>query len=673
MRLKNIFKQLMIIALLIFSGFTIINAQNIPPQGFNYQAVARETNGNLLINQNLIVRISILNSNPTLIWQESHSVVTNDYGLFTLVIGAGVTTGFGTASSFSGIDWSVNEYFVKVEVDFYNGLYGLLDMGTTKFQSVPYALYSDSVRVAPKFQLRELTDVDVTGIFPNQILKWNGTQWIPSLATANPYNAGNGIIIFVDTIYLDTIVGGDLDGFYPNPIVDGILGFPINSAGLNVDKILMFDGIQWIFVDDSVGGGGTYTGGSYIFIDTIANVIHLDTTMTGGDLDGFYPSPFVVGILGFQIDPSGLGMDKILMFDGAQWVFVDDSAGSSYTGGSYIIIDTIANVIHLDTTMTGGDLDGFYPSPFVTGIMGFPIDPSGFGMNKILMFDGVQWVFVDDSAGSSYTGGSYIIIDTTANVIHLDTTMMGGDVAGFYPSPMVVGIQGNMVSSTAPVMGDVLFWDVLNNQWTPAGPGGDISGLYNSMLVTKIRGRDISSVAPIQGQVLMWDFISNSWNPTTPTGGGSNQLIDNDSDTKVEVEATPDEDKIRFTTNSIERMIIDDVGNIGVNTSTPNSTFEINGSEAKKVTISNSLALDETHNVVLVNNTFGFATISLPAASTCNGRVYTIKRINSGSVSINPNGLDNIDGSTATLSLAAQWDFITVISDGSDWFIIGTN
>ncbi len=110
-------------------------------QLINYQAVARDTDGDILQNEALVVELSILEGSVggTIVWQEGHSVTTNDFGLFTLKIGAGTSTGSGTLSSFDSIKWSMDDYFFNVRVDFGNGL---VDMGTTRFLSVPYAMYA---------------------------------------------------------------------------------------------------------------------------------------------------------------------------------------------------------------------------------------------------------------------------------------------------------------------------------------------------------------------------------------------------------------------------------------------------------------------------------------------------------------------------------------------------
>ena len=58
---------------------------------------------------------------------------------------------------------------------------------------------------------------------------------------------------------------------------------------------------------------------------------------------------------------------------------------------------------------------------------------------------------------------------------------------------------------------------------------------------------------------------------TQTTINTATQLLDADGDTKVMVEESSDEDKIRFDTGGSERMIIDDGGIVGIGTSSPTS------------------------------------------------------------------------------------------------------
>jgi hypothetical protein len=90
------------------------------PQGFTYQAIARDASGNPITNQALPVRITIQSDSlgGTTFWIEEHSLVTtNNFGLFTLILGKGVKQTESAVSAFSNIDWSVGTKFIVTEIN----------------------------------------------------------------------------------------------------------------------------------------------------------------------------------------------------------------------------------------------------------------------------------------------------------------------------------------------------------------------------------------------------------------------------------------------------------------------------------------------------------------------------------------------------------------------------
>ena len=131
-------RTLLTILSVLFCAITF--AQSVP-QGINYQAVARDASGDVLMNQALTIQFSVISDITTsaVSWQETHTVNTNDYGLYTAIIGQGIATSVGSSATFNVIDWGASNHLLKVEVD-YGG--GFVEMGTTAFMSVPYALYS---------------------------------------------------------------------------------------------------------------------------------------------------------------------------------------------------------------------------------------------------------------------------------------------------------------------------------------------------------------------------------------------------------------------------------------------------------------------------------------------------------------------------------------------------
>ncbi|HYV92656.1 MAG TPA: hypothetical protein VE978_12750 [Chitinophagales bacterium] len=120
---------------LLSLGFAFqMNAQ--APQAIPYQAVARDTTGHLMSNQNISVRFSIhdATASGTVVYSETRSATTNALGLFSLNI--------GQANAFFGnVDWSSGFKFLQVEMDAAGGT-NFIDMGTQQLFSVPYALFA---------------------------------------------------------------------------------------------------------------------------------------------------------------------------------------------------------------------------------------------------------------------------------------------------------------------------------------------------------------------------------------------------------------------------------------------------------------------------------------------------------------------------------------------------
>jgi hypothetical protein len=107
--------------------------------GINYKAVIKDNLGNVVANQAIVVQFSILDG-ATNVYQETHSPTTDDNGIIIVNIGEGTPI----SGSFSTIDWNSNNHSLNVQV---NTGSGFINMGTTAFKSVPYALVSDNIEL----------------------------------------------------------------------------------------------------------------------------------------------------------------------------------------------------------------------------------------------------------------------------------------------------------------------------------------------------------------------------------------------------------------------------------------------------------------------------------------------------------------------------------------------
>lgn len=112
---------------------TILNGQ--VPQGFNYQSVMRNAQGNPLLNTPVRIRFTVAEaSTNAVLYIENHSTITNNFGLTSLIIGKGTTE----SGNFSNINWATPKKLV-VGIDPTNGTNYTLS-STSDMQSVPFAL-----------------------------------------------------------------------------------------------------------------------------------------------------------------------------------------------------------------------------------------------------------------------------------------------------------------------------------------------------------------------------------------------------------------------------------------------------------------------------------------------------------------------------------------------------
>jgi hypothetical protein len=152
MKKLNIFWFIIVICLISQYAYS----QNIGDlNGIYYQAVAVDENGKEIVGMDVEgkplyekaigVRFTITKGlNGIIQWEETHTTATDKYGLFSLVIGQGISTGNGTYTRLLDIPWIDADQFLKVEIATKNdGNYKLVS--NQRFMSVPYSFYTDDI------------------------------------------------------------------------------------------------------------------------------------------------------------------------------------------------------------------------------------------------------------------------------------------------------------------------------------------------------------------------------------------------------------------------------------------------------------------------------------------------------------------------------------------------
>ena len=257
------------------------------PDGINFQAVARNAGGIPYAVIPINVRLRILDGTSAVVYQESHGVTTDIFGLFDVVLGQGTVIG----GSFAGISWEAGPYTVEIDVDDGGGF---VFVGSCQFQSVPYALYADKANMA----VGDLTDVDLTGLAPGQTLIWDGTNWLPGAAastiwsqnaTSAYYNTGRVGIGMSDpdvTLHVadtaNVLVGDSLSGsgfkmiYYgaKGAFRSGYLSNPF--GGYNYDKFWDYDSVGYYSFaagqNSRAKGFGSFAFGAFGWADGSGSV-----------------------------------------------------------------------------------------------------------------------------------------------------------------------------------------------------------------------------------------------------------------------------------------------------------------------------------------------------------------------------------------------------------------
>ena len=119
-------------------------------------------------------------------------------------------------------------------------------------------------------------------------------------------------------------------------------------------------------------------------------------------------------------------------------------------------------------------------------------------------------VAIEQTLGVNPAGVAGSVGARIANLENNQITL-GGDLGGSPGQALVIGLQGNPVSSIFPSPGQVLTWT--GSAWTPVGgggtglfaAGGDLSGSPTFQVVIGIQGKPVSTTVPVNSAVPVWD------------------------------------------------------------------------------------------------------------------------------------------------------------------------
>ena len=280
-------KQTLLLALFtMLTGFGF--AQSVP-QGMNYQAVARDKDGEILADQQIFLKVSLMgepSASAANYYTEIHRVVTNKFGLFTLTIGKGSTL-IGT---WNEIPWSTKEIWMDVAIKM-NVQDAYVDLSNTKLLAVPYAYHAG-------------TASQLSGSYNAYVIPGSNNGISAQAVKSDNWSCKGNLLTNPPTEYLGN--GDSLDLYIKT---NGIERMRVYSSGnINISKTL------GIGVDLNVGRDENIGRDLFVhrhaIIDTNLTVkrnVNLNTT--GGATTNY--GPFTVGNVSPSILTGSLRVDQI--------------------------------------------------------------------------------------------------------------------------------------------------------------------------------------------------------------------------------------------------------------------------------------------------------------------------------------------------------------------------
>ena len=372
---------------------------------------------------------------------------------------------------------------------------------------------------------------------------------------------------------------------------------------------------------DSVTSVAGRTGAVVLSASDVSGLATVATSGAYSDLSGT-PSLATVATTGAYSDLTGTPSLATVATTGAY----SDLTGTPTLGTAAAedVGTSAGNVVQLNGSAQLPAVDG----SLLTNISASVAALNDVGDVTITAPANTQVIKYNSTSGDWENGAvAYADVSGTPTLATVATTGAYSDLSGT-PSLATVATTGAYSDlSGLPTLGTAAALDVgtsannvvqLNGSaQLPAVDGSQLTGISATVAALNDIG-DVSAASPNNGDVIAYNSTSGDWEATAQSGGGG-------SAPSVTV-SSPSTDQTLSAPSGIEEAYI----------YTPTTDI----------------------------------TVNLVAAATCgSGFKYQIKNRSTNAITIDPNGSETIDGS-ATFDLSTQEASVTLITDGSNWFII---
>ncbi len=538
-----------------------------------------------------------------------------------------------------------------------------------------------------------------------QVLTWNGTTWVPQAAapvsTTNTIStSGNTITSNVNGVSstAPSITSNNLN------LTGNNLSTSVNGvASSNVDLTPYLDNTdnQNLSITGnnlSISGGNSVTLPSADGSETKVNA-GTNISVTGS---GTIASPYVINNTFTEIDGSttneiqtlNLSANTLSLSNGGGSVTLSGGTVTNVSGTAPISVvngTTIPTISltrnNLNTaassstatsplTVTNGTnavVNGADTSLAVNNtaplwnanqLQGFNLSNTSPSNGQILKYNGTNWAPAVEAAASNWliTGNS----NTTSSNFLGTTNDVLMSIRSNNTSMLEVGRRATLGLTVTSGGSNIFPYNDANNYLVHVKGNSGVSALqfeagaasfYKPIFFTDTNGN-----FTLRGSSAGTDFFELGSSGTS-NNGQLQFTVGDDGDEPIIFYR----DRFDRTPRLREMLRMQGTGNndnirvgVNMNGSVANSTLQVNGSvSASILSVSSAITLDETHYTIILTNN---SAITLPAASTCKGRIYIIKKTATGTATISAY-LNSVGTSSTTITNGV----LQLQSDGTSW------